>query len=103
VIRNAIVIDATDTVATLLRDLAKGETVAAGLGEEVVTFPALGDIPFGHKVALHDVAAGAHIVKYGEVIGVATAPIRKGEHVHVQNVASLRGRGDLATEKETIR
>jgi altronate dehydratase small subunit len=52
------------------------------------------DIPFGHKFALRAIATGARVVKYGEVIGVATRPIAAGDHVHVHNVDGLRGRGD---------
>jgi hypothetical protein len=36
-------------------------------------------------------------VKYGSSIGTATADIPAGAHVHTQNVASTRGRGDLAS------
>jgi galactarate dehydratase len=38
-------------------------------------------IPQGHKVALQDIAAGAAITRYGEVIGHAAAPIAKGSWV----------------------
>ena len=34
-------------------------------------------------------------MKYGQPIGRATAAIAPGEHVHVHNIESLRGRGDL--------
>jgi len=44
-------------------------------------------VPPGHKVAVRDIAAGAVVRKYGEVIGVATSPIRAGEHVHTHNLA----------------
>ena len=40
------------------------------------------------------------IIKYGEEIGVATHEIKRGEYVHVHNLDSMRGRGDL--EKETV-
>lgn len=56
-------------------------------------------IPYGHKIALSAIPEGTDIIKYGEVIGRATADIGRGGHVHVQNVASLRGRGDIAMEK----
>ena len=49
-------------------------------------------IPFGHKIAVAAMAAGAPVIKYGEVIGVATAEIRPGQHVHVHNVRSDRAR-----------
>jgi galactarate dehydratase len=38
-------------------------------------------IPQGHKVALQDIAAGAAITRYGEVIGHATTAIAKGSWV----------------------
>jgi altronate dehydratase small subunit len=38
---------------------------------------------------------GDDVIKYGEVVGRTTATINIGDHVHVHNVESLRGRGDL--------
>ena len=52
-------------------------------------------IPHGHKVALTSVATGQPVIKYGSPIGLASADIQAGEHVHTHNVASSRGRGDL--------
>lgn len=40
------------------------------------------------------------VIKYGEIIGKASVEIRKGQHVHVHNLESLRGRGDLEVETE---
>lgn len=45
-------------------------------------------IPTGHKFALCDIKLGEYIVKYGEIIGRATADIKKGEWVHSHNVKS---------------
>lgn len=53
-------------------------------------------VPFGHKLALRPIRRGEEVRKYGEVIGIASADIQAGEHVHVHNVESQRGRGDLA-------
>ncbi len=93
---DAIWIAQTDNTATMLRDAAAGENVAAALagGAEVKTVTLRENIAFGHKLALNDIKAGDEIFKYGEVIGCASAPIACGEHVHVHNVESLRGRGD---------
>jgi len=44
------------------------------------------DIPAGHKIALRNVAAGAPVRKYGQVIGFAKGPIAPGEHVHTHNL-----------------
>ena len=45
----------------------------------------------GRKYALRDIAAGENVIKYGMPIGHATCAIRKGEHVHVHNVATNLG------------
>ena len=45
----------------------------------------------GHKYARCDIAAGENVVKYGLPIGHAVAPIAKGEHVHVHNLATNLG------------
>jgi altronate dehydratase small subunit len=59
------------------------------------TVEVIGDIPYGHKIALTDIAKGEQIVKYGESIGSASKSIKKGEYVHIHNLESRRGRGDL--------
>jgi altronate dehydratase len=88
----ALVISDRDNVATALEPLEAGRSVDAG-GRAVV---AREPIPSGHKIALVDIAAGSEVVKYGSAIGTATAAIPAGSHVHTHNVASSRGRGDLA-------
>ena len=90
----AIKMNPKDNVATAIDDVESGEVIGVK-NDEVFEIQVLQEIPFGHKFALRDIAKGEEIVKYGEVIGRATAEIRKGEHVHVHNVESLRGRGDL--------
>ncbi len=55
----------------------------------------IGDVPYGHKIAVKDISKGEQIIKYGEEIGVATHDIKLGEYVHVHNLDSMRGRGDL--------
>ena len=91
----ALVISARDNVATALEALEPGQTIRAGDVNITVAEP----IPRGHKVALHTIAAGEPIVKYGSAIGIATSVIRPGAHVHVHNVASTRGRGDLGPRR----
>ncbi|MEV0165886.1 UxaA family hydrolase [Nonomuraea fuscirosea] len=68
-----------DTVAVTLDGLAAGDSFGYGL-------TAAQDVPPGHKVSLAAVGPGAEIVKYGQVIGHATAPIAPGEHVHTHNL-----------------
>ena len=53
-----------------------------------VCLTASGEIPSGHKVALRDIKKGEFVVKYGQVIGRATADIKVGEWVHTHNLKS---------------
>ena len=94
--RDAIAIKDGDNVATALRNLSAGEVASVGIGAGTVPVTLADAVEFGHKFALVDIPAGTDILKYGEVIGRATADIAKGAHAHVQNIESLRGRGDLA-------
>lgn len=56
-----------------------------------------GDVPAGHKIALKDVPIGAAIIKYGHVIGRASAPIEAGAWVHSHNLATTLS-GELPYE-----
>lgn len=94
--RDAIVIKEEDNVATALRDLNSSDQAAVGVGETTISITIIEDVEFGHKFAISDIARGQDIIKYGEVIGRATADITTGSHAHIQNIESLRGRGDLA-------
>ena len=89
----AILIDPLDNVATAITDLEAGcrVTVRSELEKKIKTRQS---IPFGHKFALRRIKRGEKIIKYGEVIGRATKTIEEGEHVHIHNVESMRGRGD---------
>ena len=87
----ALVIDPRDDVAVALVDLRAGETCTLRVGEEVRAVEIRGEIPFGHKFALRKIERGDDVLKYGEVIGEATAGIEVGEWVHVHNLVSKRG------------
>jgi len=80
---NVTVIHARDNVAIALADIAAGAMVIEG---PAVQYAATGEIPYSHKVAREDITEGADIRKYGEVIGQAGAPIRRGEWVHTHNI-----------------
>ena len=92
----ALKVNDQDNVATVFAQVHAGDTIAVkdkkgGLEH----LSALDSFPYGHKIALADINPGAPIIKYGEILGDATAQIRRGAHVHVHNLASRRGRGDL--------
>ncbi|MBI5969208.1 MAG: UxaA family hydrolase [Deltaproteobacteria bacterium] len=91
-----IVINEKDNVATAIVPLKAGSTVSleARGGKEKVKI--LTEIPMGHKFALRDIEKGQDIIKYGEPIGLTTARIARGEHVHVHNLVSHRGRKEGA-------
>lgn len=87
------VIDESDNVATNVADeIPKGAQVEVN-GTTIAT---LDVIPYGHKMALRPIPKGETVYKYALSIGSATEDIQPGNHVHIHNVESNRGRGDLA-------
>ncbi len=93
----ALIISARDNVATALEALDAGRTIRIG----DVTLVVAESIPRGHKLALREIRAGEAVVKFGSAIGAASTRIAPGAHVHTHNVASARGRGDLAQTAPT--
>ncbi len=98
---NVLRLNPADNVVVAMRRLEAGETVD---GEGVA---ARAPIPSGHKVAARAIHAGETIHKYGQVIGVATADVAPGAHVHTHNMAmsSLReaARAGAAPRQEASR
>ena len=92
-IKLALKVNDKDNVATIfangITDGTEVEIRDKKGNAETVTV--IGDVPYGHKIAVRD-------IKYGEEIGIATKDIKKGEYVHVHNLDSMRGRGDWAKE-----
>jgi len=86
-----LVISERDNVATALQALEAGRQLQLGGGAINVREA----VPSGHKIALRAIHAGEPVIKYGSPIGLATAEIPAGAHVHTHNLASTRGRGDL--------
>ena len=68
---NLLVLNAADNVGVLTARVETGETRLSA----------------GHKIARSPIPRGAEIVKFGQVIGYATADIPAGAHVHVHNCA----------------
>jgi altronate hydrolase len=54
-------------------------------GAVVEGVTAVSRVPKGHKMASREIAEGAPVKKFGQIIGFATKPIRPGEHVHEHN------------------
>ena len=86
-----LLLSENDTVLTCTAEIKKGQSLdCAG-----VAITAVDDVPVYHKIARTFVPKGNEVYKYGEVIGIASADIHPGEHVHVHNLESARGRGDI--------
>jgi len=93
----ALKVHDSDNIAILFGEEIKvGEIVEvvdkAGEKQQIAS---ISSIPYGHKIAVLPISKGATIFKYGESIGIADTDITAGEHVHVHNLKSTRGRGDL--------
>ncbi|MCM1054212.1 MAG: altronate dehydratase family protein [Bacteroides sp.] len=78
--KKTIVISPKDSVGVALVPLKKGEET-----EGVILAQ---DIEKGHKFALRDIKMDEQIIKYGEIIGRATADIKAGEHIHSHNMST---------------
>ena len=96
--REAIILNPKDNVATAISDLEAGNVVEMEMDKNTISVRLVDAIPFGHKLSLSHIESDSPVIKYGEVIGMATADIQPGQHVHVHNVASARARGDLVKE-----
>ena len=90
----AFLLHPTDNVVTMLTPGKRGaECRVSGEGRSHLKLTE--DIPYGHKAAAKDIPEGGSIVKYGQTIGRALKAIPAGACVHVHNIESLRGRGDI--------
>lgn len=78
-----ILLHPADNVAVAAKEMAAGEP--AGIRDVVCRQP----IAPGHKIALEAIDTGEAIRKYGDVIGCATKPIERGDHVHLDNMAMV--------------
>ncbi|SEO38967.1 altronate hydrolase [Salinihabitans flavidus] len=69
----------SDNVAIAMGDIAPGAPVSD------IQLTSLDSVPRGHKIAVSNIKAGAQIIKYGQIIGLASADIPAGTHIHVHN------------------
>lgn len=84
-----------DNVAVAGADIPAGTS----LDVDSIVLTIRHDTPRAHKFALMDIPSGGYVVKYGEIIGQATGPIQAGDHVHLHNLASLRGSPESKGER----
>lgn len=86
----ALVLHPSDDVATALRDLAAGERIWVQGPGQGVEIELVEKVPLCHKLALHPLAPGQPVRKYGEIIGVASQATLAGAHVHIHNLKGTR-------------
>ena len=81
-----------DLVGVMTVDVRKGQTLSGWnmVTDKKLRAKAAQDIPLGHKIALVDVPKGEEIIKYDVSIGRASRNIKKGQHVHTQNLKTAR-------------
>ncbi|MFO7596557.1 MAG: UxaA family hydrolase [Desulfocurvibacter africanus] len=87
-----LVHEKADNVGVATVDIKTGET-ASGLymdSQNKVEIKVLNDIPLGHKIALSDMKPEDAVIKYGHDIGRVVADVKKGGHVHTQNLKTRR-------------
>lgn len=97
IVSNVIHGSPIDNVVTCCAPVSAGDTVAVG----TVMVEATDSIPIYHKMAIAPISSGSPVYKYGQPIGIASSDILPGQHVHVQNLESDRGRGDRKKGAET--
>jgi len=69
-----------DNVVVALADLPAGATLA----NEGLTLTIA--VPRGHKIATQAIEAGQNVIRYGQIIGMATSAIAPGNHIHSHNL-----------------
>lgn len=89
---DAIALHDDDSVATALHPLVKGVVARIDTPNGVIEVVPTEDIRRCHKFALHAIAAGDSVRKYGEIIGDATQAIPAGAHVHIHNLTGRAGK-----------
>ncbi len=76
----AIRLHPADNVVIALADLPQG-AVPDALG-----FALPGPVPRGHKMATQDLTKGQNVIRYGQIIGIASTEIKAGDHIHSHNL-----------------
>ena len=82
--RRLVLLSPDDNCLVVTQALREGDTVKIE-GEAMRVTRTIG---VGHKLARRAIRAGEKVLKYGAIIGTATADIAPGEHVHTHNLDS---------------
>jgi altronate hydrolase len=80
--RKILNINDKDNVVVALSELRKNDNFLIGNNEIILQE----DIRAGHKIAIIDIEPGVKVIKFGQIIGIATEKIVKGSLVHSHNL-----------------
>lgn len=76
-----------DNVVTCVSDVNANDTFIVKKGDSETEYKANQNVNFGHKIAIKEIKKGEEILKYGQVIGIASTDIKMGDWVHTHNVS----------------
>ena len=79
-----IIIDSKDNCATALEDISQDTKIE--LKDKIIKINH--NISLGHKFAINNIEIENYIIKYGEIIGIATESISEGDWIHTHNIKS---------------
>ena len=79
-----IIINSKDNCATTLEDIPQDTKIE--LKDKIIKINH--NISLGHKFAINNIEKEDYIIKYGEIIGIATESINEGDWIHTHNIKS---------------
>jgi (2R)-sulfolactate sulfo-lyase subunit alpha len=85
-----VVIEGLEAGTDMLVCVTHDDPEQTAKGNNIFRLTAGEAAPIGHKIALKNLTKGDTVFKYGEDIGIMTADVKKGEHVHTQNCKTKR-------------
>ena len=93
--QKTLLLNPDDNVALALSEIAEGESTGH---DNLVSQE---KIPAGHKIAVKKIDAGQPIIKYGQIIGVASHTLPAGSYIHTHNVDMAEFARDYAIGSNT--
>ena len=85
-----IVIEGLEAGTDMLVCVTHNDPAESAKGNSIFRLKVGTSAPIGHKIALKDLKKGDTVFKYGEDIGIITADVKKGDHVHTHNCKTKR-------------
>ncbi|MHA1491147.1 MAG: UxaA family hydrolase [Promethearchaeota archaeon] len=79
-----IIMHEEDNCATSLDVINEGDEINVKDNKIII----LSNIPLGHKFSLVDISKGDFVKKYGQIIGITTEDIKRGDWIHTHNLKS---------------